>query len=75
MATRERGVSFGKNDWLPCSGRAEVCQRTGCQHPATDDTLRLCTVHFAAYQHDSAELVTQRKSEVANRTRPKVRTA
>jgi hypothetical protein len=43
-------VRFGVSPWLPCPGRGEVCQRSGCREPATDDTLRLCAGHLLVYE-------------------------
>jgi hypothetical protein len=43
-------VRFEVNPWLPCPGRAEVCQRSGCREPATDARLRLCAGHLLVYE-------------------------
>jgi hypothetical protein len=43
-------VRFGVNPWLLCPGRTEVCQRSGCREPATNDRLRLCAGHLLVYE-------------------------
>ena len=43
--------------YLPCPGRIVTCRREGCRESALDETICLCPVHLAEYEHECGRVL------------------